>query len=49
MSDVSKQSVSRNKMTWFWIAFALVVISGYQLGKDFALKENAKDKVHAGR
>ncbi len=37
-----RQWLARN---WFWVALLLVIFAGYQVGKDFAQRENARDRI----
>ena len=45
--DSAKENRFNIKEHWFWIALVLVIIAGYQLGKDRAMTLNEKDAVHA--
>jgi len=40
---MAKDLSSFARENWFWIALVLVVIAGYQLGKDRALTLNQKE------
>lgn len=33
---------------FFWIALPIVIAGGYTLGKDRALRDNARDQLNAG-
>lgn len=32
---------------WFWIALVLILVAGYHVGKDYALKQNKEGTTNA--